>query len=125
MPQALAGRLARLVDHYVDAGEARGREADAPAWARERAKADLARLRALVLELGRLAEGAGAPAAHLSESLVVSYHSDDFAEAQDARQSLAVAAALCASIRRTAGDARTALAGVEPELPGLSIADEV
>jgi hypothetical protein len=39
VPEALAGRLARLVDHYLDAEEARGREADAPAWARERAQA--------------------------------------------------------------------------------------
>ena len=75
VPEALAGRLARLVDHYVDAEEARGREADAPARARERAQADLARLHALLLELGRLAEGAGALAAHLSDTLVVSYHS--------------------------------------------------
>ena len=29
VPEALAGRLARLVDHYVDAEEARGPEADA------------------------------------------------------------------------------------------------
>ena len=84
VPEALAGRLARLVDHYVDAEEARAREADAPARARERAQADLARLRALVLELGRLAEGAGALAAHLSDALAVSYHSDDFAEAEQA-----------------------------------------
>ena len=123
VPQALAGRLARLVDHYVDAEEARGREADAPAWARERAQADLARLRALLLELGRLAEGTGALAAHLSDSLVVSYHSDDFAEAQDARQALAVTAALCASIRRTAGDAQGWLARADPELPGLVTTD--
>ena len=55
VPEALAGRLARLVDHYADAEEARGREADAPARARERAQADLARLGAVILELGRLA----------------------------------------------------------------------
>jgi hypothetical protein len=125
VPEALAGRLARLVDHYVDAEEARGREADAPAQARERAQAALARLRALVLELGRLAEGAGALATHLSDSLAVSYHSDDFAEAQDARQALAVAAALCTSIRRTAGHAQERLAGVDAELPGLVATGEV
>jgi hypothetical protein len=55
--EALAGRLARLVAHYADAREC---EADAPARARERAQADLARLHALPLELGRLAEAAGA-----------------------------------------------------------------
>jgi hypothetical protein len=60
VPEALAGRLARLVDHYVDAEEARGREADAPAGRVGRAQAELARLHALLLELGRLAEGAGA-----------------------------------------------------------------
>ena len=119
VPGALAGRLARLVGHYVDEEEARVREADAPARARERAQADLARLRALVLELGRLAEGAGALAGHLSDSLVVSYHSNDFAEAQDARQALATVGALCVVLRRTAADAQERLAGVEPELPGL------
>ena len=102
VPEALAGRLARLVDHYADAEEARGLEDAAPARARERAQAELARLRALVLEVGRLAEGAGALAAHLSDSLVVSYHSDDFAEAQDARQALAAVGALCVVLRRTA-----------------------
>ena len=71
-----------------------------------RAAADLARLYALLLDLGRLAEGAGALAAHLSDSLVVSYHSNDFAEAQDARQALAAVGALCVVLRRTAGDAQ-------------------
>jgi len=119
VPEALAGRLARLVDHYVDAEEARGRDADAPARARERAQADLARLRALLLELGRLAEGAGARAAHLNDSLVVSYHSDDLDEAEQARQTLAAVGALCAVLRRTAGDAQDRLAGIDAELPGL------
>ena len=119
MPEALAGRLARLVDHYADAEEARACEADAPARARDRAAADLARLYALLLDLGRLAEGAGALAAHLSDSLVVSYHSNDFAEAQDARQALAAVGALCVVLRRTAADAQERLAGVDPELPGL------
>jgi hypothetical protein len=117
--QALAGRLARLVDHFVEAEEARGREAVAPTRARERAQADLARLHAQLLELRRLAEGAGAFAAHLSDVLVVSYHSGDFAEAQEARQALAAVSALCAVLRRTAGDAQDHLAGVDPELPGL------
>jgi hypothetical protein len=119
VPEALAGRLARLVDHYVDAEEARGREADAPTRARERAQADLARLHAQLLELRRLAEGAGALAAHLSDVLVVSYHSGDFAETQEARQALAAVSALCSVLRRTAGDAQGHLAGVDPELPGL------
>lgn len=119
VPEALTGRLARLVDHCVGAEEARGREVDALARARERAQADLARLRALVLELGRLAEGAGALAGHLSDSLVVSYHSSDFAEAQDTRQALAAVGALCGALRRTAGDAQHRLAGIDSELPGL------
>jgi len=125
VPEALAGRLARLVDHFVDAEEARGREADAPARARERAQADLARLHALLLELGRLAEGAGALAAHLSDALVVSYHSDDFDKAEQARQTLAAVGALCAVLLRTAGDAQERLATIDPRLPGLFIADEV
>ena len=116
VPEALAGRLARLVAHYADAREC---EADVSARARERAQADLARLRGLLLELGRLAEGAGALAAHLGDALVVSYHSGDFAEAQDARQALAAVGALCATIGRTAGDAQNRLAGIDAELPGL------
>jgi hypothetical protein len=124
VPQALAGRLARLIDHYVDAQEARGREADAPTRARERAQADLARLHALLLELGRLAEGAGALSAHLSDVFIVSYHSDDFDEAEQVRQTLAAVGALCAVLRRTAGDAQDRLAGIDPGLPGLFIADE-
>ena len=121
--EALAGRLARLIDHYVDAEEARAREADAPARARERAHADLARLHGLLLELGRLAEGAGALAAHLNHSLVVSCHSDDFAEAQEANQALTAVGAHCAVLRCAAGDAQGWLAGINPELPGLPTAD--
>ena len=120
VPEALAGRLARLIDHYVDAEEARAREADAPVRARERAQADLARLHALLLELGRLAEGAGALAAHLNDSLAVSYHSDDFAEAQEAKQALAAVGALCATLRRTAADAQDWLAGIDPGCRGCS-----
>jgi len=62
--------------------------------ARERAQADLARLRGLLLELGRLAEAAGALAAHLGDSLAVSYLSDDFAGAQQAREALTAVGAL-------------------------------
>ena len=97
---------------------------DAPARARERAQADLARLRGLLLELGRLAEGAGALAAHLNDALAVSYQSDDFAEAQEAKQALAAVGALCVTIGRTAGDAQEWGAGIDDELPGLLIADE-
>ena len=125
VPQALAGRLARLIDHYADAEEARAGELDAPAAARERAQADLARLRALVLELGRLAEGAGALAAHLNASLGVSYHSDDFAEAQEAKQALAAVGALCGVLRRTARDVQDRLAGVDAGLPALLAAEEL
>jgi len=84
----------------------------------------LALLRGLLLELGRLAEGAGALAAHLNDALAVSYHSDDFAEAQEATQVLTAVGALCGVLRRTVGDARSVLAGIAPELPGLFIADE-
>jgi hypothetical protein len=90
-----------------------------------RAQADLARLRALLLELGRLADGSGALAAHLNDALVVSYHSDDFAEAQDTRQALSAVGALCAVLRRTAGDAQDRLAGIDPELHGLLTAEKL
>ena len=123
VPEALAGRLARLVAHYADAEEARAGETDAPARARERAQADLARLHALLLELGRLAEGAGALADHLNDSLGVSYQSDDFAEAQEAKQALAAVAVLCGVLRRIAADARDWLAGVDSGLSALLATD--
>jgi len=126
--QALAGRLARLIAHYADEEEARAAAA-APARepasaARERAQADLARLRGLLLELGSLAEAAGALAAHLGDSLAVSYLSDDFSEAQEARQALAGVGALCATLRRTAADAQEWAAGIDVELPGLRTTDQ-
>jgi hypothetical protein len=67
----------------------------------------------------------GGEGAHLDDALVVSYHSDDFAEAEEAKQALATVGALCAVLRRTAGDAQDRLAGIDSELPGLLIADEV
>ena len=73
-----------------------------------------------MLGLGRLAEGAGALAAHLNDALAVSYHSDDFAEAQEAKQALAAVGALCGVLRRTAADAQAWAAGIDPELPGLA-----
>ena len=118
VPEALAGRLARLAAHYADSEEVRAGGAEAPARARERAQADLARLHALLLELGRLAEGAGAQAAHLNDSLAVSYHSDDFAVAQEAKQALAAVAALCGVLCRTAADAHHWLADIDA-MPGL------
>jgi hypothetical protein len=117
--EALAGRLARLVDYYVDVEEARTSEADAPAWSRERAQADLASLRAQLLELGRLAEDAGAVASRLGDALSVSYMSDRFDEAEEVKRSLAVTAALCATVRRTVADAASRLRAIDPELPGF------
>jgi arylsulfatase len=48
-----------------------------------------------VRELRRRSALAAAAADQLGSELVVSYHSDDFAEAQDAQRALAAAAALC------------------------------
>ena len=112
MPQALAGRLTRLIDHYVE-------EREAPPRTRERAQADLALLRGQLLEMGRLAETAGAIASHLDDALSVSFTSADFAEAQAAKQSLVAAAALCATVGRTVADAASHLHDVDPELPGF------
>ncbi len=112
VPQALAGRLARLILHYVEVDEA-------PPRTRERAQADLASLHAQLLETGRLAETTAAIAGHLDDALLVSYQSDAFDEAQQAKQSLAVIAALCATVGRTAADALAHLHGVDPDLPGF------
>jgi hypothetical protein len=112
VPEALAGRLTRLIDHYVE-------DREAPPRTRERARADLATLRGHLLEMGRLAETTGAIACHLDEALSVSYMSNEFAEAQEAKQSLAVIAALCATVGRTVADAASRLHDVDPELPGF------
>jgi len=88
--------------------------------ARERAQADLARLRGLLLELGRLAEAAGALAAHLGDSLAVSYLSDDFAGAQQPCEALTAVGALCSSLRRTAADAQEWASGIDAHLPRLT-----
>ena len=136
VPQALAARLVRLIDYYEDPIEelhaqsvGRGEEgADAggggaaappPAGSRERAQADLASLCRQVLELRRRSALAAAAADQLGLELVVSYHSDDFAAAQDAQRLLA-AAALCAAARPVAADAGECLDGIDPGLPALT-----
>jgi len=68
-------------------------------------QAELARLHVLLIELGRLAEGAGALAAHLNDALVA-------------------VGALCAAVRRVASDAQGWLAGVDTGLPARFAIDE-
>ena len=142
VPQALAARLVRLIDYYEDTieelhaqcpgngeegAEAGDGGAAAPplAGSRERAQADLASLCRLVRELRRRSALAAAAADQLSLELAVSYHSDDFAEAQDAQRALAAAAALCGAARHAAADAEECLAGIDPELPGLLTTSEL
>ncbi len=112
VPQALAGRLARLILHYVAEGEE-------PPRTRERAQANLASLRAQLLEMGRLAETTAAIAAHLDDALSVSYMSNRFDEAEEAKRSLVVTGALCATVGRTVADAASRLHDIDPELPGF------
>ncbi len=112
VPEALAGRLTRLIAHYVE-------EREAPSRTWERARADLMTLRGHLLEMGRLAEVAGAVACHLDEALSVSYMSNQFAEAEEAKQSLVVTAALCATVGRIVADAASRLHDIDPELPGF------
>ena len=64
-------------------------------------------------------------AAQLSLALDVSYHSNEFAEAQDAQRALAATAALCGAANRAAADAEECLAGIDPELPGLLTTSEL
>ena len=141
VPKALAARLVRLIDYYEDTieelhaqgagdgeeGTDAGGGAAAPplAGSRERAQADLASLRRQVRELRRRSALAAAAADQLGLELVVSYHSDDFAAAQDAQRALAAAAALCGAARHAAADAEECLAGIDPELPGLLTTDEL
>jgi len=142
VPQALAARLVRLIDFYEDTieelhaqsaghgeegAEAGGGGAAAPplAGSRERAQADLAALGRQVRELRRRSALAAAAADQLGVELVVSYASDDFAEAQDAQRALAAAAALCGVARHAAIDAEECLAGIDAELPGLLTTEEL
>jgi len=78
-----------------------------------------------VRELRRRSALAAAAAAQLDLELVVSYHSDDFAAAQDAQRALAAAAALCGAARHVAADAEECLVGIEPGLPGLFATSEL
>jgi hypothetical protein len=115
--KALAGRLVRPIDYYEDTIEelrvecggdgeegadagGGGAAAPPPAGSRERAQA-------------------AAAAGQLGLELVVSYHSDEFAEAQDAQRLLAAAAALCGAARHAAADAEECLHGIDSELLGL------
>ncbi len=119
VPEALAGRLARLVDHYVDAEEARARGAARPRG-RASGRRPISRVSTRsCTSWGALRKAQAPSPPHLNDSLVVSYHSNDFAEAQDAKQTLAAVVALCGVLRRTAADARDWLGDVDPELPGL------
>jgi len=132
----------RLIDFYEDAieelhaacagdgeegADAGGGGAAAPplAGSRERAQADLASLCRQVRELRRRSALAAAAAAQLGLELVVSYHSHDFAEAQDAQRSLAAAGALCGAAGDAAVDAEVCLAGIDPDLPGLLATSEL
>jgi hypothetical protein len=85
VPTELARRLTKLILRRAD-------EADTPARARERAQADLARLRQDLPEAQRLASEAAA---------------------------LAVASALSCLAAHTAREACAAVAGIDPDLPGL------
>ena len=140
--KALAARLVRLIDYYEDTieelhaqgagdrkegADAGGGGAAAPplAGSRERAQADLASLCREVRELRRRSALAAAAADPLSLELVVSFHSDDFAAAQDAQRALAATAALCGAARHAAAHAEECLAGIDPELPGLLTTSEL
>ena len=70
-------------------------------------------------ELRRRFALATSAADQLGIELVVSYHSNDFAEAQDAQRALAAAGALCGAAGHAATDAEHHLVGIDPELPGL------
>ena len=119
-PELCAGELE--TEDLVEGGGA----APPPlAGSRERAQADLASLRRQVRELRRRSALAAAAAAQLGLELLVSYHSDEFAEAQDAQRLLAAAAALCGAAGHAAADAGECLAGIDPELPGLLTTSEL
>jgi len=113
-PELCAGEL-----ETGDLVEGGGAAAPPLAGSRERAQADLASLRRQARELRRRSALAAAAADQLGLELVVSYHSDEFDEAQDAQRLLAAAAALCGVAGHAAADAEECLAGIDSELPGL------
>jgi hypothetical protein len=99
-------------------------EDEAPPQTREQAQADLATLRVQLLEMGRLAATTAGIAGRLDDALAVSYASDAFDEAQQAKQSLAVVAALCAAAGRSAAEALGHVRVIDPELPGFMPFDQ-
>jgi len=92
---------------------------------RERAQPDLAALSRQVRELRRRSALAAAAADQLGIQLVVSYQSNELAEAEDAQRALAATAALCGAARHAAADAGERLAGIDPGLRGLLTMDQV
>jgi len=72
-----------------------------------------------VRELRRRSALAAAAADQLSLELFASYHSNDFAAAQDAQRALVAAAALCGAAGHAAADADERLDGIAYELPGM------
>ena len=89
------------------------------AGSRERAQADLASLRRQVRELRRRSALAAAAADQLSLELIVSYHSNELADAEEAKRLLAATAALCGAACHVAADADERLDGIAYELPGM------
>ena len=112
VPAYLAGRLVRLVDSCVEGGRR-------PFCAHERAWVALAALIVVVRELRRRAARAAAEAERLNDELLVSFTSNDFDLAQDSKQALAIAAAFCCSLQRSADDVERHLAAIDPQLDGL------
>jgi hypothetical protein len=111
VPADLARRLTKLILRRAD-------EAEAPARARERAQADLARLRQDLLEAQQLASEAAALADRLAASLHVSIASDDFDVGQRAVADLAVVSALSRLATHTTSEACASVARIDPDLPG-------
>jgi hypothetical protein len=110
VPTGLAGRLDRVLAFYTTPCEAQPRQI-------ENAQNQLSRLVCL-LDIGHLIRSAGDVVGQLDEELVVSFLSNDFAEAQHAKQALAAVEALLGTIGRTVADATSRLQEIDPDLPG-------
>ncbi len=112
VPAYLAGRLARLIDSYVERDRV-------PFSSHERARVVSVSLIDQVRELRRRAGRAAADAERLGDDLVVPFTSNDFSVAQESKQALAIAAALCRSLQRGAEDVEQHLTSIDPQLDGL------
>lgn len=150
IPEYLAVQLSRLLEFYEEqrtahwgtgrassVGKRRADSCESPStelpWLRttDGRAVELGRQRRLLALLGArlrvaraMCRDAGELAAALDRDLVVSFMSSEFDVGQDAKQSLAVLAQLCATIGKSLDDARACYDEIDDGLVGLRTGEE-